>query len=437
MATKKTRRRKRKDPPKQKRIDKIVNDYLNTLYGFVPGPDDRVPGVAVAVRWKKRIVHMNCYGYANLETGAKITPDTIFDLGSLSKQFTAAAVYTLAIHNKLNINDPLSKYFTEFPRWADAITVEDLLHHTSALPEYVNIFEKLWPEAKGWYTRALEEPDDWYPEMPNRQMREISNKHVLEWLAARKRVRTPDTEYGYSNTGYVLLAELVERVSETPFSDFIGECVAFGISGEVMRSTYVFDEIYRFLPSDPETARHAKCYNRVKGQFVPVGYTPLNFITGDGNVHSTIRDLANWERFLHTLDYHLPARELLWSPVLIKNRERVDYGAGWKLLRQKYKERVKVNGRTITRKHESRAEYHRGEWLGWRNFIARCSRWIVPEGRKRIDARRAESLGIIVLCNADFGEKYFTPCRIAQLISTLYLGKWKKDNVMNQFDCEV
>ena len=177
----------------------------------------------------------------------------------------------------------------EFPRWADGITIEDLLHHTSALPEYVNIFEKLWPQAKGWYTKALEEPDDWYPEMPNGQMKEISNKHVLEWLAARKRVRTPDTEYGYSNTGYVLLAELVERVSETPFSDYIG-CVAFGISGDVMRSTYVFDEVYRFLPGDPETARHARCYNRVKGRFVPVGYTPLNFITGDGNVHSTIRD---------------------------------------------------------------------------------------------------------------------------------------------------
>ena len=67
MPAKKVRRRKRKDPPKQKRIDKIVNDYLKEIYGFTPGPEDRVPGVAVAVRWKKRIVHMNCYGYAKPE----------------------------------------------------------------------------------------------------------------------------------------------------------------------------------------------------------------------------------------------------------------------------------------------------------------------------------------------------------------------------------
>ena len=64
MASKTVQRRKPKPPPKQQRIDKIVNDYLNNLYGFVPGKNDRVPGVAVAVRWKKRIVHLNCYGYA-------------------------------------------------------------------------------------------------------------------------------------------------------------------------------------------------------------------------------------------------------------------------------------------------------------------------------------------------------------------------------------
>ena len=70
---------------------------------------ERVPGVAVAVSWNKKIVHLNCYGYANLETGAKITPDTVFDLGSLSKQFTAVAVLDLTLlkGKRLAINDPL------------------------------------------------------------------------------------------------------------------------------------------------------------------------------------------------------------------------------------------------------------------------------------------------------------------------------------------
>ena len=103
---------------------------------------------------------------------------------------------------------------------------------------------------------------------------------------------------------------------------------------------------------------------------------------------------------------------------------------------EKYEEQVEVNGRMVTRKHESRAEYHRGIWLGWRSFIARCSKWVVPTGGRSIDAKRAESLGIIVLSNADFGDKQFTTCRIAKEISRLYLGKWKKDNIMNKFNCD-
>ena len=436
MASKKVHGGKRNTPPKLARIDTIVNNYLDKLYDAPLKDRDRVPGVAVAVRWNKKIVHLNCYGYANLETGAKITPDTVFDLGSLSKQFTAAAAYSLVISNQLDINDPLSKFFPDLPRWAKAITVEDLLHHTSSLPEYFAIYEKLRPRAKGFYNKALKKPDHWYPTMPNRKKKELSNKNVLEWLATKKRMKAPDTEFGYSNSGYVVLAELVERVAQEPFGKFVMEKVIFGIDGG-MKDTYVFDEEFGFAPDDPKTANHARCYNRVKDRFVPVGYTALNFITGDGNVHSTIRDLAKWETFLHSLDYNLPARALLWSPVLIKNRKQVNYGAGWRLLREKYEGPVKVKGKLVTRKHEYRAEYHRGEWLGWRSFIGRASKWVVPEGGKRIDARRADSLGIIVLSNADFGDKQFTTCRIAQEISELYLGEWKKDNIMSKFNCDL
>jgi CubicO group peptidase (beta-lactamase class C family) len=436
MASKKAPPRKRKRLPRDPRIDEIVNNYLSKLYAHVKDRD-RVPGVAVAVRWNKQIVHLNCYGYANLETGAKITPNTVFDLGSLSKQFTAAATYNLVIQGQLDLNEPLSKFFPELPDWTKDIKVENLLHHTSALPEYVAIYEKLrGHRAKGWYNKALKKPDDWYPGMPNRKKNELTNKDVLYWLGSRKRLGAPDAEYHYSNSGYVMLAELVERVAGKPFTEYVMETVISGID-EVMKKTYVFDEVNRFSPDDPETRYHARCYNRVKDRFVPVGYTPLNFIVGDGNVHSTIKDLAVWENFHHKLDYNLPARELLWSPVLIKDHKQVNYGAGWQLSREKYEDQVKEKGILVTRKYEYRAEHHRGEWLGWRSFIGRASKWIVPEGGKRIDARRAESLGIIVLSNADFGDKQFTTCRISQEISKLFLGKWKKDNIMSKFNCDL
>jgi len=128
--------------PKDPRIDEIVNGYMYGLGADLPNPKDRhrVPGAAVVVRQGKRVVHLNCYGYANLESGAKITPDTVFDLGSLSKQFTAIAVLDLVNRKKLDITDRLSKFFEGFPRYADDITVEDLIHHTSGLPDYLAIY---------------------------------------------------------------------------------------------------------------------------------------------------------------------------------------------------------------------------------------------------------------------------------------------------------
>ena len=98
MASKTVHRRKRNSLPKLAQIDQIVNNYLDQLLASVKDRN-RVPGLAVAVRLNKNIVHLNCYGYANLETGAKITPDTVFDLGSLSKQFTAVAILQLLINN--------------------------------------------------------------------------------------------------------------------------------------------------------------------------------------------------------------------------------------------------------------------------------------------------------------------------------------------------
>ena len=421
--------------PKDPRIDKIVNGYVYELGAHLTNPKGRhrVPGAAVAVRKGKKVVHLNCYGYANLETGAKITPDTIFDLGSLSKQFTALAVLDLVNRKKLDLSDLLSKFFKEFPRYADDITVEDLIHHTSALPEYVDIYVASRRAETDWYDAALRKPDEWYPQMPTGK-KEFTNEDVLKWIATQTLLpRPPDTEYKYSNSGYVVLAELVKKVTRKRFASLLKEKL-FGPFG--MKDTYLFDEVSDFSDDAPEVVNHARCYNHVIGHgFVPVGYTPMNFITGDGNVHSTIVDLAIWENLLNELDnlsVHTDSggiRETLWTPVKIKHRKQVNYGWGWNLLSEKYE--VKVKGEGVTRKYESRAEYHRGQWLAWRSYIARGSRWVVPESRKSIDPKTFESLGIIVLSN----NHQFNTCSIAQEISRVYWGPLKKDNIMKNFNC--
>ncbi|MEP6570229.1 MAG: serine hydrolase domain-containing protein [Acidobacteriota bacterium] len=430
--------------PNDPQIDRTLNRYIYALGGYLKKKEDRsrVPGAAVMVRKGNEIVHMNCYGYANLETQQKITLATIFDLGSLSKQFTAAAVLNLCSKG-LELSDPISKYFKKFANHPDAITVEQLMHHTSALPEYFAMQASSKTMQDELYEKAMRQPDDWYPEMLSRKKKEVTNKDVLRWIASQQiSDEKPGTEMEYSNSGYVVLAELVERVSTQRLGAYLKEQI-FKLLG--MNDTFVFDETCVFPRDAPEVLNHARCYNRLKAEgFVPVGYTPLNFIYGDGNVHSTIMDLARWEMNLQNIDYGAmytkkksdksafnEIRNLLWAPVHLKNRKRVDYGAGWNLLSNKYEDEVEEEGKMVTKDFESRAEYHRGVWLGWRSYIARASRWLVPEEGKDIDPRTWESLGIVVLSN----NSQFNTCRIAQHISHLYWGERKKNNIMNRFNC--
>jgi CubicO group peptidase (beta-lactamase class C family) len=429
--------------PNDPRVDAIVNKYVHSLAGYLPNKEDRsrFPGGAVMVREDDKIVHVGCYGYANLEAKQKITPTTLFDLGSMSKQFTALAILRLVADRKLQLTDSISKFFPGFPRYADKITVEDLIHHTAGLPDYGDLHVAAREIEEGWHEAAMAKRDRWYPQMAPRIKREIANKDVLQWIASQKLLpREPDTKFEYSNSGYVVLAELVEVASKMPFAAFLKKHI-FDELG--MERTFVFDENSSFAKDAPEVVNHARCYNRVDGGFIPVGYTPLNFIYGDGNIHSNIVDLATWDQQLHQLDYATICathnadkmaaqnlRERLWNPVHVKNRGRVDYGAGWNLLQSKYEE-VDKTGKRATKKYESRAEYHRGKWLGWRGYIARASRWEVPEEGKNIDPATFKSLGIVVLSNT----KLFNTCGQAQEISRLYWGKLKKDNIMNRFNC--
>ncbi len=431
--------------PIDPQIDKLVYPYMYALGHYLKDPEARrrVPGAAVVVRKDDQIIHLNCYGYANLETEEKITPATLFDLGSVSKQFTAFAVLDLVYLKLIDLEDPISKFFTGFPRYADEIKVKDLIHHTSALPDYIQLQIASREADEGWYDDAMARPDDWYPHMASRKKNEVTNKDVLGWIASQRLLpHEPNAEFEYSNSGYVMLAELVESVSQMRFADYLKERVFKQLG---MEDTFVFDETCAFAPDAPQVVNHAKCYNRVKGEaFVPVGYTPLNFIYGDGNVHSTIVDLGLWDLQLHWLEktslgsgnksdqkFAAKLRELMWTPVQVEKRKRVDYGAGWNLLRDSDEAKVVVNGKKVMRRFESRAEYHRGEWLGWQSYIARGSRWIDCEPGEDIELDSWESLGIVVLTN----NKQFDTCGLAKNISQVYWGNLKKDNIMNRFDC--
>jgi CubicO group peptidase (beta-lactamase class C family) len=438
-------------PPVDERIDALMHRYLQKLRRSLPKhrrATGRVPGAVVIVRKGNEIIHLKGYGCSNLETGELIDHETVFDLGSLSKQFTAFAA--LSVFGADELDTPISRYLRNFPRYADKTTIKQLIHHTAALPDYMDLHVAARRASVDWYRKLMRRPDDWYPFMPRRKKdKELTNRDVLKLVASQRLLpRDPDEEFEYSNTGYVLLAEIVRRATGQRLSSVLKEKV-FSIVG--MDSTYVFDERSKFRKKAPEVMNHARCYNPVAGRgFVPVGYSPMNFIYGDGNIHSTIVDMAKWDAHLTMLDYRticgskakvgkaaVDARSILWQPATLIHKKQTEYGAGWYLFRNKYKDRVKENGISVVKTFASRAEYHRGEWLAWQNYIARAQKWLVPPEGKPVDPATWESMGIIVLSNntAYAPHKEFFPCVLSQQIARLNWGNFEEDNIINRVNC--
>lgn len=167
---------------------------------FAEVDTDSTPGCVVAVARRGQPTLVRAYGLANLETGTPNTPATVFEAGSVSKQFTAAAVLLLAQQGRLSLDDDVRRYLPELPEYGAPVTLRQMLNHTSGLREWSNLAELGgWPRGTRVYTQA----------------------DVLR-LAARQRALNfaPGTEYLYSNTNYTLAAIVVERVSGVPFAEF-------------------------------------------------------------------------------------------------------------------------------------------------------------------------------------------------------------------------
>src|SRR4029453_9330937 len=158
------------------------------------------PGCAVGVAVGGKPVLMKAYGMADLEHDIRNTPETIFEAGSVAKQFTALAVQLLASDGKLSIDDPVRKYIPELPDYKVPLTIRHMLTHTSGL--------------RGW--GSVEGSAGW-----PRTTREYTHAHVLDIVSRQQALNfEPGTRWSYSNTGFNLAAILVERVSGMSFSDF-------------------------------------------------------------------------------------------------------------------------------------------------------------------------------------------------------------------------
>jgi CubicO group peptidase (beta-lactamase class C family) len=237
------------------RVDAIYQDWAKT----------DAPGGAVAVIQDARVVFAKAYGLANLEYNIPVTPDTDFDVGSVSKQFTAMCVLLLEQDGKLSLEDEVHKYLPELPDYGHPVTVRQLLQHTSGMPD---AFGGL-PLLAG-----------------RRGADALSYGDILRLLSKHRELNfVPGTRGLYSNTGYVLLAQIVARVSGRPFSDFAQERI-FGPLG--MTRTHFHDVPQRLVPG------RAYSYFLVSGRgYLAAGGNNIS-LAGSNGLFTTTLDLAKW-----------------------------------------------------------------------------------------------------------------------------------------------
>jgi D-alanyl-D-alanine carboxypeptidase len=315
------------------------------------------PGAAVVVIHNGTVLHARGYGLSSLQTGERISPTTVFDLASVSKQFTAMATMMLVERGQLHYADSLSAFFPDFKGDARQITVRQLLNHTSGIMDYTTV----WGE-----TRRLAS------NTPR------TNDNVVRFLANQRLRFRPGARWEYSNSNYVLLGQIVSKMSGEPFATFVREHIFEPLG---MNNSFVFDGTNR--RGEPGTGYVAR-----GNGFKPADRNPDNYVTGDGQVNSTIEDLVKWDHAFDT-EKLVPVATLreAFRPGQLNDGTPVSYGFGWGLGR--------FRGTPVVS--------HGGETDG---FVAQITR--IPE----------HHFTVIVLSNS---EQFPAPHAVANKIADIYL----------------
>jgi CubicO group peptidase (beta-lactamase class C family) len=279
------------DPPAGS-LEQRLNQHVLDWY-----PSDAEPGAAVLVTVDGRPVLKKGYGLADQETGAKITPDTVFRIASVTKQFTAVAVLQLVQQGRISLDDPLSKYVPEFNTHGKTVTIEHLLSHTSGIPSYT--------ATEGYF---------------DGMSRDMTPAGILALVADKPLDFEPGSRFDYSNTNYVLLGMIIEKASGQTYAEYIESHIARPLG---LAST-------RYSRGDAESPRHARGYERDdSGKWVRARPLSMTQPYAAGAIESTVADLAKWTQALtdgKAVDPKLLERA--WTPLKPADSPS-EYGYGW------------------------------------------------------------------------------------------------------------
>jgi CubicO group peptidase (beta-lactamase class C family) len=314
----------------QSRIQK-VDKLLDSLYA-----QQRFNG-NILLAENGKIIYSRSLGLANETTKEKINQESIFELASCSKQFTAMGIVILREKGKLNLEDMISKYIPELSNYK-GISIKNLLHHTGGLPDYMTLMDTVWDKTKI-----------------------ATNKDIIDFFSKYKPriLFEPNSKNEYSNTGYALLASIIENVSGRTYAEFLKEQIFKPLE---MNNSFVYNR--RLSPKKVENYAIGYVFNRDENKYIlPDDYQRtkmvfwLDGVVGDGTVNSNVIDLLKWDRALYSTK--LVSSESLHE--IFTNGKLNDgtigkHGFGWRML---------------DTKEFGRIAKHSGAWPGYMSYIER------------------------------------------------------------------
>ena len=293
------------------RVDRVIQQQMS---------ENKIPGVSLAVLRNGKIILLKSYGLANVEHQVPVTPATIFQSGSIGKQFTAAAVMILAQEKRISLDDKISKYFPDAPpAWKD-ITVWHLLTHTSGLGDYPEEID-----LRRDYTEA--------------ELFASFKKAPLDF--------EPGSSWNYSNIGYATLGILIGKVTGKFYGEFLQDKIFKPLNMTTARIISEAD----IVPN------RAAGYRLVRGELKNQEWvSPSTNSTADGSLYLSILDLAKWDAGLYSGGPLTQAsREKIWTPAKLNDGSTKGYGFGWHLAEL----------------HGHRIALHGGAWQGFKSHIVR------------------------------------------------------------------
>jgi CubicO group peptidase (beta-lactamase class C family) len=335
--------------PAQLRVDVDAVDAV-----FADISDTTVPGCVLGVVQNGRLVYGRGYGMANLELRIPMTTRSVLRTGSVSKQFTGAVVAIAAMDGHLDLDDPIRRWVPELPDYGTPLTIRHALHHTSGLRDYLTLMSLRGLRADDWYTVA----------------------ELLDVQARQRELNfAPGSEYLYSNSGYVLLSEVVARATGTSFSDYADE-VLFTPLG--MTSSHFHDDHDHVVPD------RADGYAPLADGGFRTSMTTLDMV-GDGGVYTSIEDMVRWVTALNDDALRPGLSAILETRGVLTSGDTIPYALGQR--HGEYRGLATIG--------------HGGSFVGFRADVLRF-----PE----------KDVSIVTLCNRSDGRPSERGLRVADVV---------------------